>query len=53
MHQRSFGDWSVDLEAKNAQDTHKAGKKQPVMAAGLLAWFTVIALGILNFGIGI
>ena len=27
MHERRFGDWSVDLEEKNAQETHRAGKK--------------------------
>jgi hypothetical protein len=40
------------LEEKNALETHKAGKKAARYGGGL-AWFTVIALGILIFGIGI
>jgi hypothetical protein len=40
------------LEAKNAQETHKAGKKAARYGGGL-AWFAIIALGILIFGIGI
>jgi hypothetical protein len=42
----------ASLEEKNAQETHKAGKKAARYGGGL-AWFTVIALGILIFGIGI
>jgi hypothetical protein len=42
----------ASLEDKNAQETHKAGKKAARYGGGL-AWFTVIALGILIFGIGI
>ncbi len=40
------------LEEQNAQETQKAGKKAARYGGGL-AWFTVIALGILIFGIGI
>jgi len=40
------------LEEQNAQETQKAGKKAARYGGGL-AWFTLIALGILIFGIGI